>query len=113
MARQRGRWRLGRRTADDEGPSAVDEVERTVGDLQLAAGRSSFGPGWCELWVDECLEAQIGEKAFAELPERLAAALGLLSRDVVWEDREVVHVRTGGRSAAAILDALEQAAGLS
>jgi hypothetical protein len=113
MAKQRGLWRLGRKRKDDEGAAEVVEVERSVGDLQLAAGPSSRGRDWCELWVDECLEDEIGEEAFAELPERLAAALGLPVSDVLWEDREVVHVRAAGRSTDAVLDALERAAGLS
>lgn len=107
-----GGWRLGGKRSASPSPPAVEEVERRVGDLELAAGPSSSGPEWCQLWVDECLEDEIGEEAFTELPKRLAAALGLTPSDVVWEDREVVHVRASGRSADAVLDALVTAAGL-
>ena len=91
----------------------MDELSRIVGDLELAAGPSDRGPEWCELWIDENLEGEIGEEAFSELPDRLAVALGLAQRDVVWEDREVMHVRAPGRAAGAILDAVVASAGLA
>src|SRR5687767_13702090 len=112
MARLGG-WRLGGKRPAPPSAPALQEVERRVGDLELAARPSSFGHDWCELWVDECLEDEIGEEAFTELPERLAAALGLARSDVVWEDREVVHVRAGGRSADVVLDGIVTAAGLA
>ncbi len=88
--------------AEADAPLTVDELLATVKPSELAPAFTH------QLWLDESAESEWGSERFEGYGSRLAAQDGV--EDVLWEDRELIHVRAPELDDAAVLSAARRAA---